>query len=285
MQTSFCLRVALSIRSLENGLAVTKFCSCRYYWNCEDQAVSELPWAPVKHGLFTVRSAYWFAMDEFWSASTESTSSSPDGNRKVWDLIWQCDVPPKVQHFAWRLVTNSLPTWINKHKRNLEVTDRCPICGVEGEVNFHPFFRRTLAKELWTHNSILPKSDRYLQSILLFYLAQTGCLTTQKISMILKLVFGKATSGDCAIFEMKLCKTKTLRQWRCLGDFSMSYMDSLTPIKHHLGEEIVKGNHSGAIIVSACRQLFDCRDVFQAELSAVLEGVTNRWWLRQIAGR
>jgi hypothetical protein len=46
------------------------------------------------------------------------------GNITVWDLIWKSDVTPKVQHFAWKLAINSLPTWCNKQRWNLEVSDR-----------------------------------------------------------------------------------------------------------------------------------------------------------------
>jgi hypothetical protein len=111
----------------------------------------QLAWAPEKHGLFTVRSAYGLSMDISWRSRTESSSSVPDGRRKIWDLIWKSDTPPKVQHFAWRLTTDSLPTWRNKFKRTLEVTDQCPLCGMEAEDNFHPFVRCTLAKLLWEY--------------------------------------------------------------------------------------------------------------------------------------
>jgi hypothetical protein len=108
-----------------------------------------LAWAPQKHGLFTVQSAYGLAMEETWRPTTVSPSSGPNGMRNIWDLIWKSDAPPKVQHFAWRLATDSLPTWRNKHKRNLEITDQCPVCGVEPEDNFYPFFHCTLSKQLW----------------------------------------------------------------------------------------------------------------------------------------
>jgi hypothetical protein len=81
--------------------------------------------------------------------STEFSSSAPDGMRKVWDLIWKSAFPPKVHHFAWRLATDSLPTWRNKHIQTLEVTDQCQVCGMEPEDNFHPFVRCNMAKQLW----------------------------------------------------------------------------------------------------------------------------------------
>jgi hypothetical protein len=108
-----------------------------------------LAWAPVKHGIFTVRSAYDLVMNEVWHALMESSSSAPNGMRKIWDLIWKSSVPPKVQNFAWRLATDSLPTWKSKCKRKLEVTDQCPVCGTETEDNFHPFVRCPLARQLW----------------------------------------------------------------------------------------------------------------------------------------
>ena len=51
--------------------------------------------------------------------------------------------------FAWRIVTNSLATWANKFSRHLELSDICPICGVEQEDGFHAMCRCPLAKELW----------------------------------------------------------------------------------------------------------------------------------------
>jgi hypothetical protein len=106
-------------------------------------------WAPTKHGLFTVKSAYDMDMEESWRPSHEADSFVPDGTRAIWGLVWKSDVAPKVQHFAWKLANDSLPIWRNKQKRNLETMDQCPICGREPEDNFHPFFGCTLAKELW----------------------------------------------------------------------------------------------------------------------------------------
>lgn len=60
-----------------------------------------------------------------------------------------CPAPPKVRVFAWRVMTNSLATWANKASRRLELTDVCPLCGVEREDGFHALCRCPLARELW----------------------------------------------------------------------------------------------------------------------------------------
>jgi hypothetical protein len=45
--------------------------------------VDLLAWAPQKHGLFTVRSAYGLAMEEIWRPTTVSSSSGPNG---MWNI-------------------------------------------------------------------------------------------------------------------------------------------------------------------------------------------------------
>lgn len=100
-----------------------------------------IAWGPGKLGVFTVKSAYALAFDEAHRGSSEASSTSPEGSRKCWQYIWRCNVPPTVRNFAWRLSTDSLPTWKNKHKIGLETSSRCPVCGMEEEDNFHPFGR------------------------------------------------------------------------------------------------------------------------------------------------
>lgn len=64
-------------------------------------------------------------------------------------MIWSCDVPPTVRNFAWKVATNSLPTWQKKHSSDLEDDDLCPVCSSEPEDNFHPLCRCPLSCELW----------------------------------------------------------------------------------------------------------------------------------------
>jgi hypothetical protein len=47
--------------------------------------------------------------------------------------------PPKVRIFAWKLATNALATWENKHKRNLEISNICIISSVEYKDLSMPF--------------------------------------------------------------------------------------------------------------------------------------------------
>jgi hypothetical protein len=67
----------------------------------------------------------------------EATSSSANGDRKLWRGISNAQVPPKVKLFAWRVANACLPTRLNKFKRHLEKAATCELCGTEDEFEFH----------------------------------------------------------------------------------------------------------------------------------------------------
>ena len=63
--------------------------------------------------------------------------------------MWRCPAAPKVCVFGWRIATNSLATMENKHKRTLEKSYVCGLCGVEQEDTFHTICRCPVACALW----------------------------------------------------------------------------------------------------------------------------------------
>ena len=57
-----------------------------------------IAWHPEKHGLFTVRSAYRLGMRSTWlNTSSGQSSTSPEGERLIWNLVWKCPVPQKIR--------------------------------------------------------------------------------------------------------------------------------------------------------------------------------------------
>ena len=106
-------------------------------------------WAPERSGNFTVRSAYRLALEDRLRPSSVAASRALDGRRAVWSFIWRCPAPPKVRTFVWRLVTDCLPTWVNKKRRGLEVSDLCPLCASDPEDTLHAFCRCPRAVGLW----------------------------------------------------------------------------------------------------------------------------------------
>uniref|UniRef100_A0A453EAU8 Reverse transcriptase domain-containing protein n=1 Tax=Aegilops tauschii subsp. strangulata TaxID=200361 RepID=A0A453EAU8_AEGTS len=108
-----------------------------------------LAWEPGRFGRFSVKSSYDMAFEEAHRSRAVASSTNPSGNKSLWRLIWSTEVPPTVCNFAWRLVSNSLPTWQNKHKIGLEVSSLCPVCALEPDDNFHPMVRCPLARQLY----------------------------------------------------------------------------------------------------------------------------------------
>ena len=93
-----------------------------------------IAWHMEKLGIFSVKSAYRLAtqISERDNPPSSSSSNSSD-NRSIWNLIWQAQVPPKVNITGWRIATESLATRENKQHRTLEKMATCMICGMEDD--------------------------------------------------------------------------------------------------------------------------------------------------------
>jgi hypothetical protein len=106
-------------------------------WNCED------------NGMFTVRSAYRLGLaPSVERLSTGQSSSSPSGDRTIWDMVWKAAVPPKICVFAWKAATNTLAVMENVHRRLITVPATCTVCGAASEDAHHALVLCTPARAL-----------------------------------------------------------------------------------------------------------------------------------------
>ncbi|KAL0456090.1 UNVERIFIED_CONTAM: hypothetical protein Slati_0948200 [Sesamum latifolium] len=83
-----------------------------------------LVWHYSPSGLFSVRSAYYLALDL-------NSPAGPSGSRwaeKLWRRVWQAHIPHKVNVFLWRAVCDILPTASNIKKRLKQQGVTCPLC-------------------------------------------------------------------------------------------------------------------------------------------------------------
>lgn len=56
-----------------------------------------LAWQPDSRGCFSVRSAYHLAMEDHEATfALAASSSSPDGSRNIWNVVWQAAVPHRI---------------------------------------------------------------------------------------------------------------------------------------------------------------------------------------------
>lgn len=106
-----------------------------------------IAWHPIKHGRFSVRSAYSWALK--LKNMSKCSGSSSEISCKAWDLIWKNAAPQKVKIFARKVAVNCLATKENKFKRTLESDALCSICGTANEDTAHALCQCPQARSLW----------------------------------------------------------------------------------------------------------------------------------------
>ena len=105
-------------------------------------------WAGNMKGVFTVKSAYYVALNMV-DSSEEGESSCRDPRQRLWKKVWHLNIPSKIKTFAWRACVDALPTMMNLKKRSIGVTENCPCCGRKVESIFHSIIRCEVAKRVW----------------------------------------------------------------------------------------------------------------------------------------
>lgn len=106
-----------------------------------------LVWQGTSNGVFSVRSAYHLAKTRFMQNQGETSAVSQ--TRRIWNSIWQLQVPGPVKMFLWRVCTNSLPTCVNLHRRKIVPDPLCPLCGLFPETTGHALWSCTAATDVW----------------------------------------------------------------------------------------------------------------------------------------
>ncbi|KAE8813400.1 retrotransposon unclassified [Hordeum vulgare] len=81
--------------------------------------------------------------------SPGATSSAPTGDRSMWKLIWKIAAPPKLRHFAWQVISGSLPSSAEMHRRHMTTQSTCLLCDRDVESSFHALLVCPHAATLW----------------------------------------------------------------------------------------------------------------------------------------
>ena len=66
-----------------------------------------LIWKENKKGAFSMKTAYRVALRLKQQEQVEHSSAQKD--RRLWNRIWQLNIPPKVRNFVWRACSDILP--------------------------------------------------------------------------------------------------------------------------------------------------------------------------------
>ena len=96
-------------------------------------------WIGNKRGVFSVRSAYYVAL-QVVEKSEASGCSSGDCRTRLWKKVWQLHLPAKIRIFAWKACLDGLPTKLNLAKRGVLIEAACPLCLKASESTSHMLF-------------------------------------------------------------------------------------------------------------------------------------------------
>ena len=109
---------------------------------CEDRWV----WHHSKKGEFTVRSAYFVALN---LAKCDGASTSVGRPRSVWKRLWRSQLPTKIKSFGWRVLHGGIPVRSLLRCRNVVDDVICPMCGNDKEDVMHALVLCVEARMVW----------------------------------------------------------------------------------------------------------------------------------------
>lgn len=104
-------------------------------------------WLLDPSGIYSTKSGYRTIFGE---------KHEPNPNPFEWmKLVWHLHIPPKLQHFLWRLLHNAIPVGAMLAMRGIEAELNCKRCG-EQETIAHVFISCPFATEFWSKVPLAP---------------------------------------------------------------------------------------------------------------------------------
>ena len=74
---------------------------------------------------------------------------APPISNKVWKVIWQLQVPPKVKNFIWQACCNALPTKQALMRRKIVADPICERCKLDVEETEHALWSCPKLDVVW----------------------------------------------------------------------------------------------------------------------------------------
>ena len=80
------------------------------------------------------------------------------GTVGLWKAIWGLEVPNKVKNFIWRANVNCLPTKLALKRKQIDISEICPICNDNVEDVIHILIKCPFARRAWNLSRIGDRS-------------------------------------------------------------------------------------------------------------------------------
>ena len=93
---------------------------------------------------------------------SRGATTCPGGECGMWNIVWRALVPPKMKVFAWRVITGTLATNLERNRRHIGIRATCGMCGRGDESSFHALLVCPNAASLWdATKDCWPLPNRY----------------------------------------------------------------------------------------------------------------------------
>jgi hypothetical protein len=114
---------------------------------CPRRQGDRLEWVGTKNGIYSVKSAYHLAKEQF--ESTNGSCSSYSQTSQQWNKVWRIKGAPVVKMFMWQACSEILPTNANLYRKKIIDSPLCPVCELESETVAHVLWACPAAKDVW----------------------------------------------------------------------------------------------------------------------------------------
>ncbi|XP_013662913.2 uncharacterized protein LOC106367640 [Brassica napus] len=135
-------------------------------------------WEYTKTGHYTVKSGYWVQQSINKPDQSNETVDRPslDG---LFQQIWKMNTSPKVHHFLWKCLSDSLPAAANMRNRHIAKDGSCGRYAMEDETINHILFTCPYARLIWALSPIHAPKNGVLSDSLYANLARVMNLKHQ----------------------------------------------------------------------------------------------------------
>lgn len=118
----------------------------------------QLMWKFSSSGDYNVHQAYQVLLQDAKQHLPESHlpfSPSPD----VWNTVWKVNVPLNICNCIWRLLHDSLPTFLTLKHRGIVNVGLCPLCDSDEESSTHLFLNCSFSRACWYGSQLAIQSS------------------------------------------------------------------------------------------------------------------------------
>ncbi|KAM6598511.1 hypothetical protein CsatA_018120 [Cannabis sativa] len=264
-------------------------------------------WMLETHGDYSVKSTYRALQVNNGRWNTQDNSG-------FWKMFWNLKLPPKVNNFLWRGLTNYLPTLVSLRSKKVHVSGLCSMCNREDETIFHimvgcAFTKSCLDMGLggtvgggeaavfgsWFDNVCKGQSvDRIERLALLLWGvwgARNDLVWTNKVLSIERVVnaaityldsWKKAQLESRVVSPISGLNTSGCEQWAkpCFGEIKVNCDVAVFEDDNSLGLGWIARDHNGLFIDALAVKTYGQPDPFLAEAMALKEAlswVKGRW--------